>query len=119
MRTFGVEELTGDDFEPHYPEGFPPQEHHLLLGEITPEQSKKLDRLVERRAGETEIDDFLQENPALLAASLDWHSSGHHGAWVIPQHTLRPRIGNEKRGLIPDYIVEGRNSGGYLCRAIA
>lgn len=106
-------EFLSEEYEPDYPDSWPPEEYLLFENGITEEQVTGLQNRVESRTKETEIDSFLRNNRALLTAPLHWYSTGHHGAWVLSQQMLRPRLSTVKPGLIPDYIIGGRSSGGF------
>ncbi len=106
-----TEELANSD--PEYPEGWPPEEYYNYASEITRDQVNKLTELVESNSNETKIDSFLRENQTILTSPLDWGSTGHHGAWVLSQQTIRMNLTSSKPGLIPDFIIGGRNSGGF------
>ena len=67
-------------------------------------------KLINDKSGESKIDNFLCDNPELFETLLDF--TGNHGLWVIPKQQIKTRIGNE-RGLIPDFIVGGKNSDGF------
>ena len=69
--------------------------------------------LLDGSAQETEIDKFLRKNPSVFVHGLREFNTAHHGAWVIPQQAIRPPMHNTQKGLIPDYILGGRSSGGF------
>lgn len=71
-----------------------------------------LKSLVEKDSPETEIDKYITENPVLLTSILDFNNTGHHAAWVIPKKVIRQNISEDIPGLIPDFLVGGRNSFG-------
>lgn len=80
--------------------------------DITPEQLGEFLSLVMRGSNETEIDLFLSQYPLILAFVSVFFSTGHHGAWILPQQLIRPRIGSQTKGLKPDYLFAGDNSDG-------
>ncbi len=98
-----------------YPAHWPPKEYFMHESKITKKQVHELETLIRNSAGEREVDSFVSENPVMLTIPLDFSSTGHHGAWVIPKKSIRPRISNDTPGLIPDFIVGGKSSGGFTC----
>ncbi len=96
-----------------YPDGWPPEEFFVSHTSVTRKQLDQFELLLENNASETELDKFLRNNPSVLANSLRPLSTGHHGVWVISQQTIRPSMSATHKGLIPDFIVGGRNSGGF------
>ncbi len=68
--------------------------------------------LIDNRATESEIDAHLRGAPDLLRAFLDLVNTGHHSMKAIPQANIRGSIANYTRGLIPDWLLEGKNSDG-------
>ncbi|MDH5652878.1 MAG: DUF4263 domain-containing protein [Gammaproteobacteria bacterium] len=105
-------EITNTPFKDRYPKDWPPYEYFVHETQITPEIVQELKSLVEKKSSETEIDKFITKNPVILTSVLDFNNTGHHGAWVIPKKTIRQNISGEIPGLIPDFIVGGRNSSG-------
>lgn len=91
----------------------PPREFYCEQMQLTRKQWKELGRLLSINAGERELDQFFQMNPAVFTAALNFHSTGHHGAWVLPQQTIRTRLTGTRPGLIPDYIIGGSSSDGF------
>jgi hypothetical protein len=96
-----------------YPKDWPPEEFLVTHSSVTRTQLEEFELLLEMNGNETNIDKFLRGNPSVLVNSLRPLSTGHHGAWVIPQQAIRPSLGTTQKGLIPDYIIGGRNSGGF------
>jgi len=96
-----------------YPKEWPPEKFFKNHSKITDEQAKILENLIENRANETTIDKFLRDNPNILVHCLRSLSTGHHGAWVIPQQTIRSSMAGVTTGLIPDYIIGGKSSDGF------
>jgi Domain of unknown function (DUF4263) len=81
---------------------------------ITEKQIKEFEELIEKDASETSIHDFLIDNPEIFTAILDSYRTGNHAAVVIPKQAIRPRIQTESlRGLVPDFIIGGKNSDGW------
>jgi hypothetical protein len=97
----------------NYPRDWPPKEYFVHESMVTKRQIKKLKELIENKSGETEIDDFIRRHPVVLTMLLDFLSTGHHGAWVIPKKIIRSKVSANMPGLIPDFIVGGRSSSGF------
>jgi hypothetical protein len=66
-----------------YPKSFPPRDFHVEPEAIEIAQGLGLKQLIEADAGETGIDSFLRDHPALLAACMNFTQFGHHGTWVV------------------------------------
>jgi len=96
-----------------YPSDFPPKEFYRSQMSITRDQIAGLRKLIERKSGEKEVDLFIRDNPAVLTAALKFAATGHHGAWVLTQQMIRPKLGITKPGLIPDFIIGGKSSDGF------
>ena len=94
-----------------YPPDWPPKKYFVDQHDTTRKQLDEFRELVDRNAGETEIDKFIKNNTTILAVCLSFFSTGHHGAWIIPQQEIKPP--SDEPGLIPDYIVGGQSSGGF------
>ncbi len=74
----------------------------------------EFEKLLDNKAGETKIDDFLVSNPEVFTAALQDFRTGQHAAIVIPKQAIRPKIiVDNVRGLIPDFIIGGKNSDGW------
>ena len=99
-------------FEERYPGDWPPIEYYVHETQITHAMTDGLDSLVNQSASETQIDKYLSENPVLLTSILDINNTGHHAAWVIPKKKIRAKVGDDVPGLIPDFLVGGKNSFG-------
>lgn len=91
---------------------YPPDEFKVDPFDITPEQLGEFLLLVMRGSSETEIDVFLRKYPSILAFVSVFFSTGHHGAWILPQQLIRPRVGLQTKGPRPDYLFAGDNSDG-------
>jgi len=96
-----------------YPEYWPPKEYFMHESKITKSQIDELESLIKNNTGEREVDSFITRNPVVLTIPLDFASTGHHGAWIIPKKSIRSKISNDIPGLIPDFIVGGKNSDGF------
>lgn len=96
-----------------YPNDWPPEEFYADHWKITKDQASKLEELIEKNVNETQIDKFLRVNPNILVNCLSSFSTGHHGAWVIPQQQIKPSMVSKHKGLIPDYVIGGKNSDGF------
>ncbi len=103
---------TNESLEDRYPNEWPPIEYYMHETDITPDMVEKLKSLVESNSTETEIDKHITNNPVLLTSILDFNNTGHHAAWVIPKKLIRQNISEGVPGLIPDFLVGGRNSFG-------
>ncbi len=91
---------------------YPPHEFKVNPYDITPEQLEEFLSLVMRGADETAIDVFLRKHRSILAFVSVFFSTGHHGAWILPQKLVRSRISSQIKGLQPDYLFAGDNSDG-------
>jgi hypothetical protein len=96
----------------HYPVDWPSQEFYVNQGAVTEAQLEGLRKLVESRASETQVEQFLRTNREALALALGLFQTGHHASWIVPKQTIRTRLGSHEPGLIPDYLVAGANSNG-------
>jgi hypothetical protein len=96
-----------------YPKDWPPEKFMASHLDVTRKQLDELKRLIESDAGETDIANFLISNKGVLVNSLRSFSTGHHGAWIIPKQMVRPPLIESQKGLIPDYILGGKNSDGF------
>lgn len=96
-----------------YPEGWPPEDFFANHMSVTRSQLDQFESLLNTKAKESELDNFLKVNPNIFVNGLRIFGTGHHGAWVIPQQVIRPPLSTEQKGLIPDYILGGHNSDGF------
>ena len=92
-------------------EGYPPEKYFVDQFNVTAEQYHQFKELLEKNAGETDIDAFLKKNLAILSNALRFFNTGHHGTWIIPQQEIKPPT--DTPGLKPDYILGGRSSDGF------
>ena len=93
-----------------HPDDYPLKDfftHKIFTKEGAKDGFKKM---IKEKSGEKKIDKYLCDNPELFDSLLDF--TGHHGLWVISKQQIKTRIRNE-RGLIPDFIVGGKNSDGF------
>ena len=79
---------------------------------LRPREVAELRLMVEGNASETELDRFIRGEPDLLSALLHFAGTGHHSGMAYPQQTLRPSVRDVQSGLIPDYLISGKNSDG-------
>jgi hypothetical protein len=87
-------------------------ETHIL--ELEDKNIQDLETLLSNNASEKKIQKYLETNKALLAVLLSLHHTGHNGTWVVSRQAIRNKIkGQNIRGLIPDFIICGRNSDGF------
>lgn len=90
---------------------YPPDEFSVDPYDITPKQVNQFLSLIIKNSDEAKIDSFLKENISILAFVSVFFWTGHHGAWILPQQLIKPRVGKNK-GLKPDYLFAGDNSDG-------
>lgn len=95
-----------------YPDHWPAKEYYIRESNLEKSIVLGFSRLINNKAGESEIDKYISKHPILLTAILDFNNTGHHAAWVIPKQAIRSHISKEIPGLIPDFIVGGKNSFG-------
>lgn len=95
-----------------YPEDWPPVEYFIHESRLEPSVVEGFRSLVESWEGERKIDAYLTKHPVLLTSVLDLKNTGHHAAWVVPKKAIRSNISGEMPGLIPDFLVGGKNSFG-------
>jgi len=107
-----LSEISEIPLEQLYPEDWPPFEYYIHESSLQPTVVEGLRELVARNAGEREIDTYISKHRVLLTALLDFKNTGHHAAWVIPKKAVRSKVSNEVPGLIPDFLVGGKNSYG-------
>jgi Domain of unknown function (DUF4263) len=109
--TFQFRPATMESFFKNWPSDWPDKRHFASQHGVTRDQGEGLRELVEGRASETQIEEFLSRNPEVLSLVAYIYSTGHHAAWIYPKHQICPPSG-AFGGLIPDYILAGANSGG-------
>lgn len=95
----------------HWPDWWPPKEYFASQHDVTARQYRELKKLVDSRAKETEIEEYLGANKEVLALCLFLFSTGHHATWIYPKQHIRPASG-DAGGMIPDYVMAGANSDG-------
>ena len=96
-----------------YQADWPLREFYTHESAATRVQLATLRKLVKNNSGESALDKFIKSNPAVLTMALKYVSTGHGGAWVLPQQTIKTRMNSSDKGLIPDYIIGGLNSDGF------
>lgn len=96
-----------------YPKDWPPEDYYVPPTALADAVKKAFGDLLDHGASETDADNFLQENSALLAQCLNFTNFGHHGTWVVPQKTIDPGAIPDRKGLKPDYLLGGKNSDGF------
>ena len=99
------------DEDDYWSPDWPSKECHVSQHEVTVDQRAQLSELIQKRAGERVIEDFLGENREVLALALGMFATGHHMSWVYPKQQIRPPAGLVA-GLIPDYLMAGASSDG-------
>ena len=92
--------------------GFPPFQFFVEQNAVSLAQVNGYKQLVDQRSQETALDVYVRENKELLVNTLDFVSTGHQGAWVIPQQPIKTALRTLDTGLIPDYLVCGKSSDG-------
>lgn len=105
-------ELAKIPLEQRYPKDWPPFEYYVHESSIQPEVVEGLRKLVMSNAGERQLDDYISQHRVLLTALLDFKNTGNHAAWVVPKKAIRSKISADIPGLIPDFLVGGKNSFG-------
>ena len=98
--------------ERRYPEDWPPEEYFVHESRLKGDVVENFRALIEGCKGERAIDSYITKNPVLLTAVLDIENTGHHAAWVVPKKAIRPHVSKDIPGLIPDFLVGGKNSFG-------
>ncbi|MDX8399796.1 MAG: DUF4263 domain-containing protein [Gallionellaceae bacterium] len=104
--------LANTPLEQRYPEDWPPLEYYIHESSLQPAVVLEFRALVEQNAGERALDRYITKHPVLLTALLDFKNTGNHAAWVVPKKAIRSKISTEVPGLIPDFLVGGKNSFG-------
>lgn len=107
-----LSDLENKPLEERYPEEWPPIEYYVHETNISPDVIGGFRSLVESNSAEREIDKYISANPALLTAILDFNNTGNHAAWVVPKKAIRSRVSDDIPGMIPDFLVGGKNSFG-------
>lgn len=96
----------------NWPEDWPSKEFFVSQHDVTDSQFQEFRELVQKRASETEMEQFLASSKQALALVLGLFQTGHHATWIVPKQAIRLRLGDHSPGLIPDYLVAGANSDG-------
>jgi hypothetical protein len=104
--------LANTSIEKRYPDDWPPVEYFVHESRLEKDIVEDFQSLIEASAGERDIDRYISDNPEILTAILDLKNTGHHAAWVIPKKVIRSHVSADIPGLIPDFLVGGRNSYG-------
>lgn len=81
--------------------------------ELTKAKRNEFKKLLEKASSENELHKFLENNPAFFIPLLKNYSNGHHGTWVFSKQQIKHKIQGLSKGLIPDFLVIGKNSDGY------
>lgn len=97
-----------------YPDDWPPLEYFVEAVHVENAAKDAFGTLFKNGAGETEADQFLRANPALLGQCLNLTNFGHHEMRVLPQKLIDPGARPKRRGLKPDYIFGGKSSDGFF-----
>lgn len=72
-----------------------------------------LHNLIKKKASETEMHAFLENNPQIFGHLLGVYRTAHHGFTVYSKQEITPHIKEKNKGLIPDFIIGGENSDGW------
>ena len=104
--------LANTSIEERYPEDWPPVEYFVHESRLEPDIVEGFRALINAGEGERKLDKYITENPVLLTTILDLKNTGHHAAWVVPKKAIRSHVSQDIPGLIPDFLVGGRNSYG-------
>lgn len=72
-----------------------------------------LSKLVKNKVSETEMHNFLENNPQIFGHLLGLYRTAHHGFAVYSKQEIIPYIKEQNKGLIPDFIIGGENSDGW------
>jgi len=96
-----------------YPDDWPPRDYFVQFNKVTPDQLGEFRKLLQNSAEETQINEFLKNNPEVLVNILDFLQTGYHGAWIVHQQIIRPPQPEVQKGLKPDMIIGGKNSDGF------
>lgn len=97
-----------------YPRDWPPEDYFLKKTSVEAAVKLAFSELLSKGVSETDADNFLRENPALIGQCLNFTNFGHHGMWVIPQKLIDPGAKPNRKGLKPDYLFGGKNSDGFF-----
>lgn len=111
MKYEKLSNIEPKSLEDDYPEYFPPKKYFINPHSITKSQYKEFKSLIDKNAGETEIDEYIHQNLEILSNALSFFRTGHHGSWIIPQQEIKPPT--DEPGHKPDYVIGGRNSDGF------
>jgi len=111
--TFEIRSIDNyhEDLLANWPSHWPPKENRVYQHDVTPEHYEGFAALLELRAGERSIEQYLAKNREVLSMAIWMFATGHHMSWLFPKTEIRPAIGSAG-GLIPDYLMAGANSDG-------
>ena len=107
-----LSDLDKIPFKDRYPEEWPPIEYFVHESKLSSDVVDGFRKLIEDNAGERAIDKYISANQVILTAILDLNNTGHHAAWVVPKKSIRTHVSTDVPGLIPDFLVGGKNSFG-------
>ena len=102
---------TRENFLRSWPDWWPPKKAFVSQHDVSAEQLTELQRLLDARPTERDIERFLARNNEVLSLALFLFSTGHHATWIYPKQQIRPATKSVK-GLVPDYVMAGANSDG-------
>lgn len=93
---------------------WPDAEKKLNKDAVTLDQLKEFRYLIQNKAKETEIHEFLKNNNVVFSFALKDYNTGNHGLWVYSKQEIQPNIKSKNaKGQIPDFIIGGENSNGH------
>lgn len=80
----------------------------------TKQQLRELERLINKKASETEMHNFLNGNREIFSFALHPYRTGHHGSLILSKQNIKPHLKiNSSKGLIPDFLIAGDSSDGH------
>lgn len=110
-RIFSAKIAAREQLLENWPADWPRKENHVIQHDVTVDQYRAFESLVEKKVGERKIEKCLQQNREILSLAIWMFSTGHHMTWIFPKEQIRPSSGSIG-GLIPDYVLAGANSNG-------
>jgi hypothetical protein len=89
-----------------------PQPDDLDTAYLRPREVERFRQVINEDQTESAIDNVLRGYPDLWSAFLHLNNTGYQGGRVLSQQVIRPAVRGVQPGLIPDYLIAGRNSDG-------
>ena len=90
-----------------------PHISHPDVNYLREKEVMKLKFFIEQRKSEQEINNVIKANYDLLVSFLDIFNTGHHGITAVPEVQIKNHIKGFENGLIPDWLLMGKNSDGH------